>query len=133
MEVLWFVLTVTLCVGLAWLAMRIEPHHVSKDARRFLCAGQRMNMQGDHLGRWRETRVIVGRRGNVEVDQKRFMRRTTTHWSVEAQSPDAPRGKAVFLMKGHDDAGAPILLALRMPAKSRAVATMAGLVGAQRS
>ena len=95
--------------------------------------GQQMNMQGDHLGRWRETRVIIERNGGIQIDQKRFMRRSTTFWRVEAQSDEAPRRKAVFLLKGHDDKGAPMLLALRMPAKSRAVASLGTLVRGGRS
>jgi hypothetical protein len=128
MEVLWFVLAVALCVGLAWLGLRIEPHFVSKDGSRFLCMGQKLNLQGDHLGRWRETRVVIEHHGGIQVDQKRHMRRTTTFWRVEARSPEAPKRKAVFLLKGHDDHGDPVLLALRLPAKSRAVESLSALV-----
>ena len=127
MEVVGFILVAGACVLLAWLGLRMEPHYVSKDGRRFLCMGQKMNPQGDHLGRWRETRIVVGNNGSVQVDQKRFMRRTTTFWTVEARSPEAPKRKAVFLLKGHDDQGLPTLLALRMPAKSRAVETLTAL------
>jgi len=127
MEVVGFILAAGACVLLAWLGLRIEPHFVSKDGSRFLCMGQKMNLQGDHFGRWRETRIIVGNNGGIQVDQKRFMRRTTTFWTVEARSPEAPKRKAVFLLKGHDDEGLPMLLALRMPAKSRAVATLSAL------
>lgn len=133
MEVVGFILALGLCAFLAWLGFRIEPHFVSKDGERFLCVGQKMNMQGDHLGRWRETRVVVDRGGKLQIDQKRFMRRSTTFWTVEAQSPAAPKRKAVFLLKGHDDQGLPMLLALRMPAKSRAVSTLSSLIRGHRS
>lgn len=66
--------------------------------------------------------------GQLQVEQKRFMRRTTTFWRIEARDLDAPPRKAVFLLRGHDEHGLPIVLALRMPAGSRAVAIMDALV-----
>lgn len=125
---LWFALAIAVCALLAWIGFRIEPHWVSKDGQRFLCAGQRLTVKGDPLGRWRETRVILYDDGRVQVDQKRFMRRSSTHWKVSAEATDPPRGKAVFLLEGFDAQAAPILLALRLPADSRAIPRVRPLI-----
>jgi hypothetical protein len=69
-------------------------------------------------------RVLVDHDGSIQVDRKRMMRRVITFWSLEAASPTVRRGKSVFLLRGHDDQGAPALLALRIPTKSRATATL---------
>lgn len=106
---------------LAWIGFRIEPHWVSKDARRFLCSGQFMNHLGLPMGRWRETKVIVPPDGLVVIDQKRFMKHNSSAWSLTGESPDPPKGRAVFLLSGHDAHGQKQMLALKLPAKSRAI------------
>ena len=121
---MWALLSVGLCVGLGWVAYRMEPHWVSKDGERFLCAGQMMNTFGDPLSRWRETRVTLLTAGQVRVDQKKLFGRSTSFWQVQHRSPEPPRGKAVFVLRGSTDDGTPALLTLRMPARSRAVATL---------
>jgi hypothetical protein len=121
MDWFWGVAAVAILALLAWLGFRIEPHWVSKDARRFLCNGQLMNHLGLPTARWRETRVIVQSNGDVVVDQKRFMRHNSSAWTLTAESPDPPRGRAVFLLRGHDPQGQTQLMALRLPVKSRAI------------
>lgn len=128
-EVLWFAVALALCAALAWIGFKIEPHWVSKDGQRFLCHGQRLTLKGDPLGRWRETRVVINDGGRVQVDQKRFMRRSSTFWKVAAEAPDPPKGKAVFLLEGFDAQATPILLALRLPVDSRALPQFRPLVG----
>lgn len=123
MEYLWLAGSIALCVGLGWVAVKIEPHWVSRDGRRMLCMGQLLDHQGTPRGRWRETRVIIPTSGQLQVDQKRLLRRSTSYWSLEQQAPP-PSGrsrKAVFLLRGHDPDGSAALLALKLPAKSRAV------------
>lgn len=120
MDVIWVVLAIAACVGLAWLGLKIEPHWVSKDGHRFLCNAQLMNVKGDTLTGWRETRVIVHPDGQAQVDQKRMMRRNTSIWRISARAPEPPRGKVVYLLKGHDTTGKDALLAIRLPVKSRA-------------
>ena len=129
MEIVWLLLAIVVCVGAGWLAVKIEPHWVSKDGTRFLTVGQRMDVRGERLGRWREMRVFVDRDGQVEIEEKRFMRRAVSYWTLEAESPEPPRRKAVFVLRGHDSAGTEVLLALRMPAKSRAVDQLRPLLG----
>jgi hypothetical protein len=130
-EFVWFALAVAVCIGLGWWATKIDPHWVSKDGRRFICAAQRLSDRGDPQTRWRETRVIVTGR-EVQIDQKRFMRRTTSFWRVASRSDDPPRRKEIFLLSGYDDAGAPAMLALRVPRKSRAVAALQSAMPATR-
>ena len=121
MEILWLVLAIAVCAGAGWLAIRMEPHWVSKDGNRFLTVGQRMDIRGERLGRWHEMRVFINRNGQIEVEEKRFMRRQLSFWTLEAESPEPPRRKAVFVLRGHDRGGSEALLALRLPATSRAV------------
>ena len=123
-DVLWLVLAIAICIVVAWLGYRIEPHWVARDGSRFLCNGQKLSLQGEPLARWRETRVIVLTRGRFQIDQKRFMRRTSSSWILEGEAPTPPRRKRVFLLRGHDEKGLPVLLALRMPATSRAAAIL---------
>lgn len=128
MQYVWLVLAIAVCAGAGWVAVKIEPHWVSKDGTRFLTVGQRMDVRGERLGRWREMRVRIARNGQIEVEEKRFMRRHASFWTVEAESPEPPRRKAVFVLRGHDTAGAEVLLALRLPARSRAVETLRPLL-----
>ena len=124
----WLGLAIAGCLLLAWLGFRIEPHWVSKDGRRFMCNAQRLTAGGDAQSRWRETRVIVSNATQVRVDEKHFLRRTSTFWKVVSRSESPPRGREVFLLSGFDGGGAPALLALRLPKKSRAVTTLQGMI-----
>jgi hypothetical protein len=129
MEFVWLVLSIAICVGLAWVAMRMEPHWVSKDGRSMLCSGQHIDAQGNPQGRWRETRVIVPEEGPLLVEQKRMLRRHSSYWHLEQQAP-AKGSKAVFLLRGHDSDGTLAFMAVRFPARSRALAIMQGRLGA---
>ena len=75
----------------------------------------------ERLRPWHEMRVFINRNGQIEVEEKRFMRRQLSFWTLEAESPEPPRRKAVFVLRGHDRSGSEALLALRLPATSRAV------------
>lgn len=127
-DVLWGVGSLVVLVGMAWLGYRIEPHWVSKDGERFLCVGQVLDHTGDPLTRWRECRVAIDH-GELRVDQKRFMRRPlTTYWRPEAEGTDPPRRKVVFIGRRRTADGIDEILSLRMPAKSRAVASLRRLL-----
>ena len=128
MQFVWLLLAIAVCVGAGWFAFHMEPHWVSKDGARFLTVGQKLDDRGEQLTRWREMRVIVARTGRIEVEEKRFMRRHLSYWTLEAEAPEAPRRKVVFVLRGHDDRGVPILLSLRMPASSRAVGVLRPLL-----
>lgn len=120
MEYFWFVLSIAVCAGLAWVAFRMEPHWVSKDGRSMLCSGQFIDAHGTPHGRWRETRVFVPEEGPLHIEQRRLMRRKASFWQLEQQA-EGSRRKAVFLARGHDVDGAPAFIALRLPASSRAL------------
>jgi hypothetical protein len=125
-DLAWLLLAVALCGGLAWLGLRIEPHHVSKDGKRIICQSQRLDDLGDPTGRGTETNVRITIDRTLDVTQKRFLRRTQGYWEVVAESPSPPRGRAIFLLRGRDDHSD--LLTLRMPAKSRAVEELRALI-----
>ena len=124
MDWLFGVLALAVMALLAWVGFRLEPHWVSKDGHRFLCSGQLMSPLGQPLGRWRETRVIVDPRGDLQIDQKRMMRRKSSIWRVSAESPDPPKRRAVFLLTAHHSGGQTDMLALKLPADSRAIAVL---------
>jgi hypothetical protein len=123
----WLVLVVAACVLLAWVGYRIEPHWVSKDGRRFMCNGQKLTLRGEALSRWHETRVTLNAAEQVQLDEKRFLGRTSTLWKVIARSETPPRGREVFVLKALD--GDPAgLFAIRLPEKSRAVAALEAMI-----
>lgn len=125
---MWFGVAIAVCVLLAWAGFRIEPHWASKDGRRFLCNAQRLSAKGEPESRWREMRIIINNAQQVQVDEKRLMRRPATFWKVVSRSETPPRGREVFLLSGFDSKGVPALLALRLPKNSRAVPALTELM-----
>lgn len=119
MDVVWFLLAVAVMVGLAWLGLKIEPHHVSKDGRRILCNAQLLSQHGEQLTRWRETKVLVLDDNRVVVEQRRFFRRRSGMWKVVGESDAPPRKRTVFLLKNANPADGPEMLALKLPSNSR--------------
>jgi hypothetical protein len=141
MDWLWVTLVVGGLVGMAWLAARIEPHWVSKDGERFICNGQRLSAQFIPEGRWREVRAAVMQDGAVLIGRRRRLtarargsRSATTaapvasggeFWTVTGRAPTSPRKSLVaFVLRRRDDTGAWSHLVVRVPGKSRAVATL---------
>jgi hypothetical protein len=120
MEVVWFVLAIAAMVGLAWLGYQIEPHHVSKNGRRILCNAQLLSESGEPLTRWRETKLMLLDDDRVVAEQRRLFRRRSAVWKVAGESDAPPRKRAVFLLTSADPADGPEMLALRLPASSRA-------------
>ena len=120
-DVIWLILGIGLCVGLIYLGYRLEPHRVSKDGKRFLCSGQRLSGNGATDGRKREVWISVLDGGQVQVDVKRHMRRNLSHWTLEGKAPSPPAGKAVYVLRTVNDEGMLDRMAIRLPAKSRAV------------
>ncbi len=123
------------CALMLWGSYKIEPHWVSKDGERLVCYGQGISRQGASHSRWREMRIskvrndmveVRPRRGSLSLDRpgpnpiKRRVQRVS-HWKVLGQSPTPPRGRVVYLLSGSTDPGMPEMVALRLPAKSRAI------------
>lgn len=121
MEFVWFVLALAAMAAMAWLGLRIEPHWVAKDGRRIMCMGQVIEPNGHPVTRWRETKVFLAGAKQVHVEQKRRLRRRSSAWTIEGESSAPPRRRAVFVLRGHDIDGAPAMMALKMPASSKAV------------
>lgn len=132
MDLVWVLLAIAVMAALAWVGYRIEPHWVARDGRRFLCNAQLLDDKGNALGRWQETRINVMDNGDLVVDQKKHMRRRVSTWRMAAESPEPPRRRVVFLLRGRDSFDRPALLAVRLPSNSIAVALLRPLVGGRR-
>ncbi|MGZ4740141.1 MAG: hypothetical protein ACXVLM_13110 [Ilumatobacteraceae bacterium] len=124
MSVLWMILAIGVCIGLWYVAYRIEPHHVSKDGTRFLSSGQSISTAGDPEGRRREVWVTVLPGGRLQIDIKRRLRHDVTHWFIEGKAPEPPPRRAVYVLRTVSNLGTTQRMTIKVPAKSRAVATM---------
>jgi hypothetical protein len=117
------VLVLGVLAGLAWVALRMDPHWVSKDGLRFTCRVQQVRQSGRVDGRWRDARC------SIEGDHLRVAVRGLVGgpgrfalYHVIGSSDDPPPRRAVFVIRntaasGVDDG----LLLLRLPASSRAI------------
>lgn len=121
---LWMLLAVGVCVGLIYLGYRVEPHHVSKDGRRFLCTGQWISPEGDADGRKREVWVSVLPSGQLEVDVKRRLHHDVSTWAIEGKATSPPPKRAVYVLRTVNSLGTTDRMTVKMPAKSRAVAIL---------
>jgi hypothetical protein len=122
-DLLWTGGFVALLVGLWYVAYRMDPHWVSKDGERFISNAQLMDHHGNTLGGWREYRFEVLSDGRIAARRRsRWVPRDSRTWRVQARSPDPSPKKALFLFA--DEAGTGDLIAVRMPASSRAVAVL---------
>jgi len=120
-DVLWLLLGIAVCVGLLYFASQMEPHRVSKDGKRFLCTGQRLSPDGQTDGRKREVWITVLDGDQVQVDMKRRLRHSLSHWSLEGKAPSPPKGKAVYVLRTVNEMGTLDRLTIKLPSKSRAV------------
>lgn len=124
-DVLWILGSLVVMAGLLWLARRIDPHWVAKDGRAFTCRIQPIRPDGRVEGRWRDARAVV------EGQQVRLVVRGMGSMSkqpfeahrVIGRSAEPPARSAVFVLEGD-----PVLWALRVPERSKAVAVLDTLV-----
>lgn len=156
-SILLFIAVIAGCAGLLWLSYKIEPHWVSKDGERLVCAGQGISRFGDPQGRWREVRItrvsgdvieLRPRRGNFSADRSpagshrsvpdspmtagwtgfRVRRNPrVTYWRVSCASDNPPKRRAVYLLDGNTDQYMPDMIAIRLPANSRAIPMLEAL------
>lgn len=117
-DVLWVMLFVAVSIGMLVAARSIEPHSVSKDGRTFTCRIQELATDGRGGGRWVEAkanlvdeRVVLTRRGLL-----RGRKEAGPPAIVVGRADRATPRFAVFLLESQGS-----LLALRVPARSRAV------------
>ena len=143
-SVLLFLAVVAVCVLMLWASVKMEPHWVSKDGERMICYGQGLSRGGKSEGRWRELRIskvrhdtveVRPRRGSLAVDRPNgtvgvaasLLRRRgpkTSYWKVIGQAPTPLRNKVMYILDGNNDEGMPDMIAVRLPAKSKAIATL---------
>ena len=117
----YLILAILVCAGLLYLGYRIEPHHVSKDGRRFLCSGQWLTADGETEGRRREVWVRLESNGQLRVDVKRRLRHDVTHWWIEGKAPNPPHNRTVYALRSINILGGVERMVIQVPAKSRAV------------
>lgn len=128
-DVFWIVFAIAVCVGMLWLANRIEPHWTSKDGRRFLTTAQIIDRHGQTIERRREVRVTVAPDGTLHLSRRGVMRRDRNQlFEVGGKSPQPPRGRAVFVLDAIPADGTGNRLLLRLPARSPAVAVLDGVL-----
>jgi hypothetical protein len=147
-SVLLFLAVVAVCGLMLWASYRMEPHWVSKDGERMICYGQGWSRTGQTSGRWREVRVSMVRVDTVEVRPRRGSLaerhadradggRTTmgsaatnvlkkrgpraSYWKVVGKADTTLRNKVIYVLDGNHDDGMPQMLAIRIPAKSKAI------------
>ena len=125
---MWLLLAIAVCAGLLYLGYRLEPHHISKSGKRFLCTGQRISPQGDTEGRKREVWVTVLDSGELQVDVKKRMHHDVTTWSIEGKSPSPPPKREVYVLRSINASGTTDRLTVKVPAKSRAVGILDSLL-----
>lgn len=117
------------CVVLIWVSRRIEPHWVSKDGQQFTCRVADLSYERGEVGRWNEARVAVTGDDALTVAVKpRLLRMPGSRqpirlmWVKGRADSDSSR-MIVYLVTGEQE------MALRVPRKSRAVATLDALAG----
>ena len=125
-EYVWLALLCLAMAGVWWVAYRMEPHWVSKDGQRFLCTSQDLS-EPARPGRIRESRVVIMPDGALHVTRKVALRREETIWTLTARSTDPPRRKHIYLAERRGELGKE-MLAVRLPANSRCVATLDGII-----
>ena len=131
---------VAVCVAMLWLSVKLEPHWVSKDGSRLICYGQGLTRAGMPVGRWRELRImrvsdeaveVRPRRGSLtaepntaNVGVKNWITRAgrkPSYWRVSGRTESTSKRKVVYMLVSCSDPEAPDMLAVRMPATSKAV------------
>lgn len=114
-------------IGLLLALRRLEPHWVSRDGLRFIASAEQVDAYGLVEGRRSEHRFSIELDGTVWAMRRAMIGyRPRTCWRVEGRSDSPPPRREIFLLRSLDDRAT--LLAVRLPAKSRAVQTLAALL-----
>ena len=152
---LLFTGVVAICLLMLWASYKMEPHWVSKDGERMICYGQCLTRGGQTVGRWREMRInrikpdtleVRPRRGSLSVDKPgsrtvggivggALKRRApkSSHWHVSGRTETPLRNRVMFILDGNTDVAVPDLIAIRLPAKSRAIAILDEMASTTRT
>ena len=140
---LLFAGVIAVCGLMLWASYKMEPHWVSKDGERMICYGQCLSRGGRSVGRWREMRISKIRPDTLEVRPRRgplssetpgarsagsiaggLVRRRgpkTSHWKVAGKTETPLRNRVMYILDGNTDPNLPDLIAIRLPAKSKAI------------
>ncbi len=130
---IWLLLAIAVCAGLIYLAFRLEPHHVSKDGRRFLATGRFISDHGEPAGGRREVWVSVTDGSQLlQIGVKRRMRHDLSQWTIEGKSPNPPPRRAVYVLRSVTAAGPIQRMTIQVPSKSRAVAILDEVLASPR-
>lgn len=128
-DALYIVVPIVVCVGMLWLAARLEPHWVAKDGTRFLTTTQVIDRHGNSLGRRREARFAIQPDGTLLASRRSLRRTTSETFRLAGKSPDPPRRRAIYLLEPIPPDADGAKMAVRMPAKSRAVRELDHILG----
>jgi hypothetical protein len=121
-DALLTIAAVAVCGGMIWLAVRIEPHYVSRDGRRMVARMQGLGQYDLPEGRWREMRIRVdGNRLTVTARGVRGMP-LRGQYTVQGKSPEPPRRRELYILVGERKA------LLRVPSSSRAVDVLDAMI-----
>lgn len=120
------VVILAVIVGLLWYSRRVEPHWVSRDGTRFTAKVQHIDESGRNASHWREVKATIDGTA-VRVLARGLGKRIQpfARYEVDHRAATDTDGKAVFLLVGQRDGD---FLAIRVPAKSRAVAELEKIV-----
>ena len=144
---LLFIGVVAVCLLMLWASHKMEPHWVSKDRERMVCFGQGMSRSGVASGKWREMRVskvpgqdrvvVQPRRGSLAVDKPggllsptKIMKKRVPRgvaWNVVGQTRTTLKNRVLYILDGSGDPNLPDMIAIRLPAKSKAIPTLEAL------
>lgn len=128
-DALYIVVPIAVCVGMLWLAARIEPHWVAKDGSRFLTTSQIIDRQGAPLGRRRELRVAIQRDGTLLASRRSLLRTNSETFRLAGKSSNPPRRKQIYLLEPIPPDADGVQMTLRVPAKSRVVSELDRILG----
>jgi hypothetical protein len=110
------------CAVLIVLSRRMEPHWVSKDGLRFTCRVADLSLQQGHGSTWNDARVAVnGDALTIAIKPKAYQpraRRRVIVLPVVGRTDSSGGSRVVYLLGGASP------MALRVPKRSRAVATL---------
>ncbi len=118
---------VALLGGLTWLVRSRDPHWSSKDGTKFICRVQVLNEHGGTPSRWREVRCTITGNDTIAIVPRGFGHRNLAkEWRVVELMTVGPKRSRIFLLRNEH------LVALRVPASSRAAARLNDLLARGR-
>lgn len=128
LDVVLIVVPVAACIGMLWLASRLEPHWVAKDGTRFLTTTQIVDRRGMPVGRRREVRLAIQDNGTLLASHRSLLRTNSQTFRLAGKWPNPPRRRAVYVLEPIPPDADGLRMAVRVPADSRIIPTLDGLL-----